>query len=123
MEGESADVKKVKSLAFAIRIVNLCKYLKSKHKDMSIISKQLFRSGTSIGANIAEAEYAESQVDFVHKLRISLKEASETTYWLKLLHALKVLNDSQFESMINDCQQLVKILTAIIETSNSNSQL
>ena len=101
-----------KSMAFAVRIVNLYKYL-SKEKREYIISKQICKSGTSIGANIAEAQRAQSTADFVSKMKISLKEANETQYWLQLLHQTGYLSDKEFESIHADLVEVLKILTAI----------
>ena len=107
-----------KSFQFAIRIVNLHKYLRKEKKEF-VLSKQLLRSGTSIGANVAEAQQAQSRADFISKLTISLKEAAETNYWLRLLHATDFLSDTEFQSVHNDCRELEKILTAIIKTSRT----
>ena len=107
-----------KSFQFAIRIVNLHKYLRKEKKEF-VLSKQLLRSGTSIGANVAEAQQAQSRADFISKLTISLKEAAETNYWLRLLHASDFLSDTEFQSVHNDCRELEKILTAIIKTSRT----
>ena len=107
-----------KSFQFAIRIVNLHKYLRKEKKEF-VLSKQLLRSGTSIGANVAEAQQAQSRADFISKLTISLKEATETNYWLRLLHATDFLSDTEFQSVHNDCRELEKILTAIIKTSRT----
>ena len=105
-----------KSKSFAIRIVRLYKYLlKEKHE--SILSKQLVRSGTSIGANIAEAECAISKKDFVAKMYIAYKECAETQYWLDLLSASEYLSLAEFESINNDCQELKRILSSITKTS------
>ena len=101
-----------KSMAFAVRIVNLYKYL-SKEKREYIISKQICKSGTSIGANIAEAQRAQSTADFVSKMKISQKEANETQYWLQLLHQTVYLSDKEFESIHADLVEVLKILTAI----------
>ena len=109
-----------KSFNFAVRIVNLCQYLEES-KRAYVLSKQLIRSGTSIGANIAEAQQAQSRADFIVKLSISLKEASETDYWLRLLHATQMLSDEEFISIIRDCRELEKILTAIIKSSKQGS--
>ena len=84
------------------------------------MSKQLLRSGTSIGANIKEALRGQSKADFYAKLNISLKEASETEYWLELLHATGYLTNMQFDSMCNDCQELLRILTAISRSKNNS---
>ena len=105
-----------KSFRFAVRIVKLCKYLREEQKEY-IMTKQLLRSGTSIGANIAEAQQAQSKQDFVHKMSIALKEASETNYWIRLLHATDYLNDKAMESMILDCSELEKMLTVIIKSA------
>ena len=105
-----------KSFDFSVRIVNLCKYLQSEHKDY-ILSKQLLRSGTSIGANISESQQAQSRPDFINKLNIALKEACETDYWLRLLHKTEFLTDEQFLSIFSDCQELERLLTTIIKTT------
>ena len=105
-----------KSFLFAIRIVKLYKYLTDSKREYHL-SKQLLRSGTSIGANIAEAQQAQSRADFVSKLSISLKEASETDYWLRLLNATEFLSDAEFMSVHSDCTELEKMLTAIIKTT------
>ncbi len=102
-----------KSKAFALRIIKLYKYLCNEY----ILSKQLLRSGTSIGANVKEAIRGQSKADFVSKLNISLKEASETEYWLELLHKSDYLSDEQFDSIDTDCVELLKLLTAIINSS------
>ena len=104
-----------KSFLFAIRIVNLSKYLAGKNEH--VLSKQILRSGTSIGANIAEAQQAQSTADFISKLNIALKESSETNYWLRLLNATKYLTDTEFSSLLNDCREIEKMLTAIIKSS------
>ena len=105
-----------KSFRFAIRIVNLYKYLRKEKKEF-VLSKQLLRSGTSIGANVAESQQGQSRADFVAKLNISLKEAAETDYWLRLLHATDYLSDEEYLSVHNDCRELEKMLTAIIKTT------
>ena len=105
-----------KSFLFAVRIVKLSKYLNAdKHE--YVLSKQLLRAGTSIGANISEAEQAQSRADFISKMNIALKEAAETNYWLRLLHATDHLTESEFFSIYNDCKELEKMLTAIVKTS------
>ncbi len=105
-----------KSFNFAIRIVNLYKHLTTK-KNEYIMSKQLLRSGTSIGANVAESQQAQSTQDFIHKLSIALKETSETKYWIKLLTATEYLSDAESNSILNDCIEIEKILVSIIKTS------
>ena len=105
-----------KSFRFAVRIVNLCKYLQKEQKEF-ILSKQVLRSGTCIGANVAEAQQAQSRLDFLNKLNISLKEAYETDYWLRLLHATQYLNQEEFESIITDCGEVERLLISIIKTT------
>ncbi len=105
-----------KSFRFAIRIVNLYRFLRYQKKEF-VLSKQLLRSGTSIGANIAEAEQAQSRADFIAKLNIALKEAAETNYWLRLLHATDYLTDSEFQSIHCDCKEVERMLTAIIKST------
>lgn len=105
-----------KALDFAVRIVGLYQYLNTVFSEF-VMSKQILRSGTSIGANISEALSAESTADFVHKLSIALKEVRETLYWLTLLQRTGYLSEVQYQSMMNDCIQLKKILAAIILTS------
>ena len=105
-----------KSFLFAVRIVKLSKHLQESKKEYTL-SKQLLRSGTSIGANIAEAEQAQSKADFISKMNIALKEAVETTYWLRLLHASDYLSKTEFSSIYSDCRELEKMLTAIIKTA------
>ena len=105
-----------KSFQFAVQIVNLCRLLADFKKEF-ILSKQLLRSGTSIGANIAEAQQAQSRADFISKLSIALKEASETDYWLRLLKATSFITDSEFTSIIGECREIEKMLTAIIKSS------
>ena len=106
-----------KSFAFAVRIVNLHKYLRREHKEY-VMSKQLLRCGTSIGANISEAQRGQSKADFTAKMNIALKEANETEYWLRLLYKTEYLDKAQFESMYSDIQELLGILIAICRTSN-----
>ena len=105
-----------KSFRFAVRIVKLCKILREEQKEF-IMTKQLLRSGTSIGGNIAEAQQAQSKLDFVHKMSIALKEAAETNYWIRLLHATDYLNNKTMESIIQDCSELEKMLTVIIKSA------
>ena len=109
-----------KSKAFALRAIKLYKYLCDDKKEY-VLSKQLLRSGTSIGANIKEAIRGQSKADFVFKLNISLKEASETEYWLELLHESDYLSDEQFDSKYADCVELLKLLTAIINSSKGGT--
>ncbi len=105
----------IKSKAFALRIIRLNKYLIHTHREF-VLSKQIMRSGTSIGANVKEAIRAESKPDFYHKMNIALKEASETEYWLELLHESDYLPDKHFQGIYGECQELIRILMAITKT-------
>ena len=107
---------KQKSFRFAVRIVNLCKYLQ-KTKQEYVLSKQLLRCGTSIGANVAEAQQAQSRPDFISKLNIALKEAAETDYWLRLLWETDYLSKTQFVSIMSDCDEIESLLVRIIKSS------
>lgn len=111
---------KFKSYAFALRIIKAYKFLSSEQREF-VLSKQLLRSGTAIGALIREAEHAESKADFIHKMNISLKEANETEYWLMLLHDSDFLDEKVFRSIINDCRELIKMLISIIKTTKGNN--
>jgi len=106
-----------KSLVFAIEVVMLCKELQEKKE--FILSKQLMRSGTAIGALVREAEQAESTKDFIHKLSIALKEANETDYWLEILVKTEFISTSQFQQFDMNVKELIKLLTSIIKTSKS----
>ena len=108
-----------KSKSFAIRIINLYKYL-CKEQNEYVLSKQILRSGTSIGANIREAVKAQSRKNFISKMQISLKEASETAYWLELLFETDYIAETEFQSIYNDCIELNKLLVSILKTSKSN---
>ncbi|MBP5478474.1 MAG: four helix bundle protein [Bacteroidaceae bacterium] len=110
-----------KSYLFANRIIKLEKFLSSK-KQERIISKQLFRSGTSIGANVAEAVYAQSQADFINKHQIALKEASESRYWIRLLHDNEFIDENMYVSLKADVDELIAILSSIIRTSQANKK-
>ena len=110
------DVLRDKSYSFALRIVKLCKYLRSKQKEY-VLSKQVLRSGTSIGALIREAQYAQSPKDFINKLSVSLKEANETDYWLNLLKDASYISEEMHESIGPDVIELIKILTSSINTT------
>ena len=108
-----------KSKKFAVRIVKLYQYLSIEKKEF-VLSKQLLRSGTSIGANLAEADYAISRNDFLSKLYISLKETSETLYWLDLLFQTDYLTAEQYESIRNDAEELRKILLSSTKTTKTS---
>lgn len=104
-----------KSRDFAIRIINCYKFLTEDKKEF-VMSKQLLRCGTSIGANTRESKNAQSRTDFLSKLNIALKEADETAYWLDLLQATDYLDKKMFNSINDDCTEIIKMLTAIIKT-------
>lgn len=112
----SENVIKNKSFSFALRVVKLYKFLTQEKKEY-VLSKQLLRSGTSVGALVREAEQAESKLDFIHKLAIAQKEANESDYWLELLFKSEYLNDAQFESLKEDIIEINKILASIIITT------
>lgn len=109
-----------KSKTFALRIIRLYQYLQNDKKEF-ILSKQLLRSGTSIGANIREAIRGQSKADFYAKMNISLKEAGETEYWLELLHESGYIEQKAFDSIYDDCQQLIKILVSITKTQRGGA--
>jgi four helix bundle protein len=108
-----------KSLKFAIRMVRLYQYLVNDKKEF-VMSKQLIRSGTAIGALIRESKYAESKSDFIHKLHIALKEANETDYWIILLKETDFISQVEFDSLVYEIQELIKLLVSIIKTSKAN---
>ncbi len=109
-----------KSKIFAIRIVRLYQFLQSEKKEF-VLSKQILRSGTSIGANIRESAYGQSDKDFRSKLKIALKEANETAYWLEIMHETDYLSTTEFNSIYDDCIELIKIMTSIVNTSLKNN--
>lgn len=108
-----------KAFDFSIRIVNLYKYLTTEKREY-ILSKQVLRSGTSIGANIKEALQAQSKKDFLSKMNIALKEASETEYWLELLTETNYIDKEQSISILNDCKELNKMLISIVKTTKES---
>ena len=112
------SILKSKSKSFALRIIKMYNYLCDEKKEY-VMSKQVLRSGSSIGANIAEAFYAQSEADFIAKLYISRKEAGETIYWIELLKESSYLGCDEADSMIKDCDELLKILTSSIKTMKS----
>lgn len=109
-----------KSKAFAVRIVRLSKHMQQTCSEF-VLSKQVLRSGTSIGANVREATQAFSHADFSHKMSIALKESVETEYWLELLYESEYLSQEEFKSMYSDNKELTKILTSILKTAEENS--
>ena len=108
-----------KSKAFAIRIIRVYQFLLNTKKEF-VLSKQLLRSGTAIGALMREAEHAQSKADFLHKVNIALKEANETTYWLELLAETDYISKSEFDSLFKDGEELVKLLVSIVKTTKQN---
>lgn len=115
------NVLKIKSYSFAIRVVKLSQYLQQTKKE-SVISKQVLISGTAIGALVREAEYGQSKIDFIHKLSIALKEANETEYWICILNDTGYIDKKEFESILTDCKELLKILIASIKTTKSKGK-
>ena len=113
------SILREKSYKFALRVIKLYKYMAQEHKEF-VLSKQVLRSGTSIGANIEESVHAQSKIDFVHKLSIAQKEASETNYWIRLLRDSGYLSEKLAESLILDCEEVQKLLTASIKTTKNN---
>jgi len=118
MNDASKQPLNLKSYDFAIEIVRLCQRLVMVNKEY-VLSKQIIRSGTAIGAILREAEYAFSRQDFIFKLTISLKEANETMYWLSLLFDTDYIESDQFEKLKNKCNELVSMLVASIKTAKS----
>ena len=110
------NVVKENSFAFALRVVKVARYLEREKKEF-VLSRQVLRSGTAIGALVREAEHAESKADFIHKMSIALKEANETLYWLDLVHHGEYVDEQSFKSLRLDGEELVKLLTAIVKTS------
>ena len=116
------NIVKTKSFEFAIRVVKLFRYLQEEKKEY-ILSKQLLRSGTAVGALIRESEYGESRLDFIHKLSIGQKEINETIYWLELLNATNYIDQKQFESLNNDAVEIIKLLTSILKNTKSKLKI
>lgn len=109
------SVLKKKSFDFAVRVINLYKYLKKEHGEY-VVSKQILRAGTAIGALVRESEFAESRKDFMHKLYIGLKEANESIYWLELLFETGFISKEMFESMNKDATEILKMLVSSVKT-------
>lgn len=108
-----------KSYTFALRIIKLYKYLTESQKEY-VLSKQVLRSGTAIGALLSELVYAQSKADFINKANIALKEANETAYWLSLLKDSEYITIDSYNSIFTDCNELIKLLVAIVKTSKNN---
>jgi four helix bundle protein len=119
--GMKENVVRIKSFAFAVRIVKLYKYMCDNKKEF-VMSKQLLRSATSVGALIRESEQAESRLDFIHKLGVAQKEINETIYWLELLRATDYLSELEFKSIHQSALEIIKIITSIIKSTKSNSK-
>lgn len=118
---EKKDVIKEKSFSFALRIVKLSKVVQDERREW-VLSKQLLRSGTAIGALVREAEHAESKADFIHKMAIAQKEANETAYWPELLFQSAILNEKEYASIIKDQTDISRILASIILTSKGTKK-
>ncbi|MDL2240472.1 four helix bundle protein [Bacteroidales bacterium OttesenSCG-928-K22] len=114
------NVLKVKSFKFAVRVVNLYKYLCDTKKEF-VLSKQLLRCGTSVGAMIREAEHSESKADFVHKMSIAQKEINETLFWLELMQETEYISKQEFESINADAIEIIKMITSSIKTAKSKN--
>jgi four helix bundle protein len=119
VNGMRENVIKNKSFAFAVRIVKLYQFLCNQKKEF-VLSKQLLRSGTSVGAMIREAEHAETKKDFIHKMGLAQKEINETIYWLELLRETKYLTEEHFDSLNKDAIEIIKLTTAILRKVKSN---
>lgn len=115
------NVVKDKSYVFATKIVLFCKMLRERKE--IVLSNQLLKSGTSIGANVFESERAESKRDFIHKLQIALKEANETAYWLRLMKDTQLIDETSSIELSKDCDELGKLLTSIIKTAKINNEI
>lgn len=118
----SENIVEIKSFQFAIRIVNLYKHLTFEKKEY-VMSKQLLRSGTSVGANVAEGERGQTKADFYAKMSIALKEANEAYYWLRLLYAAEYLTEKEFVSLEIDIKEIIAVLMAICKTTQENQNL
>ena len=112
------NVIQQKSYVFALRMINAYKYLTQEQREF-VLSKQVLRSGTSIGALVKEAEHAQSSADFIHKMNIALKEANETEYWLMLLKDSEYIDEKVFSSIHKDCDELIRLLVSIVKSSKS----
>ena len=119
MESTSDNIILDKSYLFAVRMVKLFRYLKTEHKEF-VLSKQVLRSGTAIGALVRESEFAQSKADFVHKMSIALKEANETDYWIDLLYDTNFITKNMYNDIKKDIKELIKLLVSIVKTSKNN---
>ena len=112
----SKHITRNKSFAFAVKIVNLVRSIQQTRQEF-VLSRQLIRSGTAIGAMVVEAEHAESKKDFIHKMSVGLKEANESRYWLELAHRTSYISDGDFKELLDDNTQLIKLLASIVKSS------
>lgn len=119
---ERENVLQSKSFKFAVRVVRLFQFLQGEKKEF-VLSRQILRSGTSVGAMVREAEHSESKADFVHKLAIAQKEINETIYWLELLKATDYIDEADFDSLNADAMEVRKIVTSVIKTTKSRYRL
>ena len=119
MNNSKTSVLNVKTYSFAIRVVKLAQFLQNE-KNEYVLSKQIIRSGTSIGALVRESEFGQSKLDFIHKLSIALKEANETDYWLSLLRDTGYIDERLAESLQNDCNEIIPLLVSSIKTAKKN---
>lgn len=117
--GQNEGALKSKSYGFSIRVVKLTQFLQNEYKEY-VLSQQILKRGTAIGALVREAEFAQSKLDFINKLSISLKEANETSYWLSLLNDTNYIDEKLFNSLQTDCKALISILVSIVKTTKSN---
>jgi four helix bundle protein len=115
------NIVKEKSYRFALRVIKAYKFLSDEKREF-VLSKQMLRSGTAIGALIREAEQAQSRADFVHKMNISLKEANETVYWLMLLKDSEYIDEESFMSIHKDCDELIRLLVSIVKTTKTKNE-
>ncbi len=113
------SILKTKSYEFAIRIVKLTQYLQENRNEY-VLSRQVMKSGTAIGALIREAEFGQSKADFINKMSIAFKESNETTYWLSLLYDTTYIDDKSFNSLKNDCLELISLLVSTVKTAKKN---
>ncbi len=117
--GKTEGALKIKSYSFAIRVVKLTQFLQGECKEY-VLSRQVLKSGTSIGALVKEAEFAQSKLDFINKLSIALKEANKTSYWLSFLIDTNYLDEKLFTSLQTDCKELISLLVSIVKTTKNN---
>lgn len=120
MEGKKKRDLCERTFDFSVRIYKLCKELNAKSINETVISRQLLKSGTSIGANIEEGQAGQSRADFVSKYNIALKEARETLYWLRLLKAVEIFPETKLSGLLGECDELIAILTSIVKKTRNN---